>query len=782
LAFGTKYSYASHMIGGNFEMEALDKFPGRYRISAFIYMDEIQNRNGPRNGDLRIGIIRKRDHTLVQDLYLIREDKDVFLTYSNQACAAIRSLKTRVQRYNREITLNPNDYDDAQGYYLTYSQCCRNPDIDNIEKPDQHGNVFYLEFPALKQNGRLFLNSSPTFNEINGEYICINTQFKMNFGAEDSDGDDLKYSLVTPWVGIVGDRIEESFQPNANYPEAKWLAGFNAQNAIPGSPPLSISSKGILTVKANTLGLFVFTVQVEEFRNGVKIGLVRREFQLLVIDCPPSPVPNPVLSAIGYPVNTSEVSVCFGKEITFETNTNPNWEYQWQLDDDNIKGATTNSLNAKEPGIYTVNISQKNTCSATRESRVITLKTKADTTKLNTSNKSVCFGETVKVNAKNGTGLTYEWFRNGKKILNEANSSLFVKDNGKYSAYISEPSSSCILKSDTIKIDFSFGVPVKLTALKLDTTLCEGESISLYIDSPKTDVKYSWYNELGIFSTGNQTSLNISKKGNYFAKSEDVASCKSTSDTVKLDVLDKIKITFDKIDTLCSDALSIVNLKATPSGGVFSGKGVTDVNAGTFDPKKAGTGSHDLTYQISGNTACRSGKSAQKVVILALPVITLPKQIQAFKGNSVILNSGNNKGYTYKWQPDQWLNNANVGNPESSPLQAIEYQLIVSDKYGCASESKVLVSVSDRIYIPNAFTPNGDGDNEVWELRGLENYPEAEVTVFNRWGNVVFYSKGYSTPFDGTYKGEPLPTGTYAYQVVTEDQKYILRGGLELMR
>ncbi len=165
------------MIGGNFEMEALDKFPGRYRISAFIYMDEIQNRNGPRNGDLRIGIVRKRDHTLVQDLYLIREDKDVFLTYSNQACASLRSLKTRVQRYNQEITLNPDDYDDSQGYYLTYSQCCRNPDIDNIEKPDQHGNVFYLEFPALKQNGRLFLNSSPTFNEINGEYICINTQF-----------------------------------------------------------------------------------------------------------------------------------------------------------------------------------------------------------------------------------------------------------------------------------------------------------------------------------------------------------------------------------------------------------------------------------------------------------------------------------------------------------------------------------------------------------------------------------------------------------------------------
>jgi gliding motility-associated-like protein len=67
------------------------------------------------------------------------------------------------------------------------------------------------------------------------------------------------------------------------------------------------------------------------------------------------------------------------------------------------------------------------------------------------------------------------------------------------------------------------------------------------------------------------------------------------------------------------------------------------------------------------------------------------------------------------------------------------------------------------IIIPNAFTPNGDGINDTWDIQKINNYPDCSVQVFNRYGLLVFSSIGYSIPWDGIYKGSELPTGTYYY-------------------
>jgi gliding motility-associated-like protein len=68
-------------------------------------------------------------------------------------------------------------------------------------------------------------------------------------------------------------------------------------------------------------------------------------------------------------------------------------------------------------------------------------------------------------------------------------------------------------------------------------------------------------------------------------------------------------------------------------------------------------------------------------------------------------------------------------------------------------------------FIPNGISPNGDGSNEVWEIPGIEEYPDATVKVYNQWGGLVFESIGYAVPWDGTHQGKALPTGTYQYEV-----------------
>jgi len=83
--------------------------------------------------------------------------------------------------------------------------------------------------------------------------------------------------------------------------------------------------------------------------------------------------------------------------------------------------------------------------------------------------------------------------------------------------------------------------------------------------------------------------------------------------------------------------------------------------------------------------------------------------------------------------------------------------------------------------IPNAFSPNGDGVNDRWEIDGLKPYPDCTVSVFNRWGQEVYKSIGYQNPWDGKYKGNPVPLATY-YYVITLTGKKIYSGWVVVLR
>jgi gliding motility-associated-like protein len=97
------------------------------------------------------------------------------------------------------------------------------------------------------------------------------------------------------------------------------------------------------------------------------------------------------------------------------------------------------------------------------------------------------------------------------------------------------------------------------------------------------------------------------------------------------------------------------------------------------------------------------------------------------------------------------------------------------------SEVKVSVGLS-TINIANTFSPNGDGHNDYWKIDGIESYPQAVVQIFNRNGQKLFESKGYGTPFNGTYKGKPLPTGTYFYIINLNKNCNLLSGSLTIIR
>jgi gliding motility-associated-like protein len=76
------------------------------------------------------------------------------------------------------------------------------------------------------------------------------------------------------------------------------------------------------------------------------------------------------------------------------------------------------------------------------------------------------------------------------------------------------------------------------------------------------------------------------------------------------------------------------------------------------------------------------------------------------------------------------------------------------------------------VNIGSGFSPNGDGKNDVWLIDNVYKFPDNVVEIYNRWGELLFYSKGYTVPFNGQYKGKDLPVGTYYYIINLNSPDY----------
>lgn len=122
--------------------------------------------------------------------------------------------------------------------------------------------------------------------------------------------------------------------------------------------------------------------------------------------------------------------------------------------------------------------------------------------------------------------------------------------------------------------------------------------------------------------------------------------------------------------------------------------------------------------------------------------------------------SGGYGNYAFSWSTGE------SGNPLEN-LAGGEYTITITDFVGCSRDSSIILPVIDEecLFIPNSFTPNGDGRNDVWMIENLYLYPDCTVRIFNRWGNLVFDSKGYNDPWDGTKAGNALPSDTYYYVI-----------------
>jgi gliding motility-associated-like protein len=174
----------------------------------------------------------------------------------------------------------------------------------------------------------------------------------------------------------------------------------------------------------------------------------------------------------------------------------------------------------------------------------------------------------------------------------------------------------------------------------------------------------------------------------------------------------------------------------------------------------------------------------QTVVIDPYPKLDLGPDLHILEGGVATLKPkfvyGTN--LSYLWTPATHLNSDTAAVPKSEPLDDITYLLKLTGKGGCSVTDTIFIKVLRSPEVPNVFSPNGDGVNDTWRIKYLESYPGAEIDVYNRAGQVVFHSIGYDVDWDGTYKGSPLPVGTYYYVINPKNNKSIITGSVTIIK
>lgn len=169
--------------------------------------------------------------------------------------------------------------------------------------------------------------------------------------------------------------------------------------------------------------------------------------------------------------------------------------------------------------------------------------------------------------------------------------------------------------------------------------------------------------------------------------------------------------------------------------------------------------------RVVDNNGCEANKPTLLSQPEALHIETVyedPFCRSSRTGSIEIRVNGGTEPYLYYW------NNSKADVSIMQNIPAGDYVVGVIDANECKSE-EITITLTDVdvpcLRIPNVFTPNGDGVNDAWLIENIEMFPAAEVYIFNRWGQLMFTSKGYTEPWDGSYRGHFVPAGTYMYVI-----------------
>lgn len=192
---------------------------------------------------------------------------------------------------------------------------------------------------------------------------------------------------------------------------------------------------------------------------------------------------------------------------------------------------------------------------------------------------------------------------------------------------------------------------------------------------------------------------------------------------------------------------------------------------------------YTVTLIVKNTNGCISNPFSKTVNIFNYPVVDAGPDHELLEDETIVLQPNvSGIGLSYLWTPNLFLNNNTVLNPVLTGTQDQLYKLTVTGSGNCSASDNMFVKVLKTPRIPNTFTPNNDGVNDLWVIEHLKFYKNSRVQVFNRYGQLVFESIGYTTPWDGSIKGKGLPIGTYYYVIEPGNGRKPITGYVTILK
>lgn len=168
--------------------------------------------------------------------------------------------------------------------------------------------------------------------------------------------------------------------------------------------------------------------------------------------------------------------------------------------------------------------------------------------------------------------------------------------------------------------------------------------------------------------------------------------------------------------------------------------------------------------------------------VYTFPVDAGPDQSLALGATTFL--AGNTTADTFIWSPGIFLSDINILNPFCAPDNNVTYTLSATQN-GCTQYDEVQISLNDFLIIPTTFTPNNDGNNDSWVIVGIENFPNNILKIYDRWGQIVFQTTGYTLQkaWNGLEGSKAIPEGVYFYSLdLRSSGKNPLKGSITLIR
>lgn len=288
-------------------------------------------------------------------------------------------------------------------------------------------------------------------------------------------------------------------------------------------------------------------------------------------------------------------------------------------------------------------------------------------------------------------------------------------------------------------------------------------------------------------STATTEDLKNLLSGNYTITVTDLHNCKATDSAIVLPN-QFVKADAGTDTTFCESGFYTLDAKNSINGVSFKWFQLPpNINIGntvsvTVTPP---TGSTNYYVIVDNGNGCTANDTV-KLTSNPLPIVNAGPDKDVYIDKSVTIGGApttSTIGSTIVWTPSTWLDNPLLPNPVSTPGATITYTVKVTSLEGCIATDSMIVTLLPTIDIPSGITPNGDGVNDVWKLNGIEAFPDCMVELYNRWGELIFQSPGYNVKWDGTYKGELLPVGTYYYIIdLHEPSIPVYTGPITIMR